>query len=142
MVRAMPKEILDMLHQVPLLSACNRAELRQVANLGAHVTAADKKLLTEQGKVGREFFLLLEGRANCYIDGTHVASFGPGDFFGEMALLRRGPRRANVVAEGPVKLLVLDGREFDRLMDASPTVARKVLVAIAAREEANANLYA
>jgi CRP-like cAMP-binding protein len=71
---------------------------------------------------------------------VRVAEFGPGDFFGEMALLERGPRQATVVADGPMQLLVLDGREFAGLLDASPTISRKLLVTLAKPERASATV--
>jgi len=141
MARDVPPGVIEMLHRVPLLSACTRAELRQVANLGTHVSVKDGKVLIQQGKPGREFFMLLGGRASCYVDGTLMATFETGDFFGEMALLKRSPRQATVVADGGAELLVLDGREFDKLVATSPAVAMKLLQAMATRQEANATLY-
>jgi CRP-like cAMP-binding protein len=113
MTRGVPKAIIEMLHQVPLLTTCTRAELRQIANLGAHLSMPDGKVLIQQGKPGREFFLLLGGKALCYVDGELMATFQTGDFFGEMALLKKGPRQATVVVDGGADLLVLDGREFE-----------------------------
>jgi CRP/FNR family transcriptional regulator, cyclic AMP receptor protein len=136
--RGVPHEVIDMLHNVPLFSGCNKKELRSIAALGAPVSAPEGTKLTEQGKPGFEFFLMVEGKAKCLIDGKVVAKFGPGDFFGEMSLLDRGPRHATVVADGPCEVLVLDGREFSSLLDTSPTIMRKMLVALAQRERANA----
>ncbi len=141
MRRGIPKAVIEMLHAVPLLSACNKRELREVAKLGVPLPVADGAVLTEQGQPGREFFLVLDGKARCEVDGSVVAEFGPGDFFGEMALLDHGPRHATVVADGPGEVLVLDGREFNSLLDASPTIARKLLTALAERERANASIH-
>jgi CRP-like cAMP-binding protein len=130
--------VLDKLKAVPLLSGCNGKELRQIANLGVRLTVRDGTAMTRQGKPGREFFLLIDGAPRCTVDGNLVATFGPGDFFGEMALLDRGPRHATVVAQGPAEVLVLYGNEFDDLMEASPSIARKLLSALAERARANA----
>ncbi len=130
MARGIPKIILEKLHAVPLFSGCNAKELRQIANLGARLSVRDGTVLTRQGKAGREFFLLLDGHARCLVDGNLVAEFGPGDFFGEMALLDHGPRHATVMAAGPIEVLVLYGHEFTNLMDASPSIARKLLTAL------------
>jgi CPA1 family monovalent cation:H+ antiporter len=127
-----------MLRAVPLLSTCNKKELRQIANLGTHLNAADGAVLTEQGQPGHEFFLLLHGAARCYVDGALVANLASGDFFGEMALLDRGPRHATVVAEGTTELIVLDGREFDTLLDTSPAITKKLLFSLAERARSNA----
>ena len=141
MARGVPKAVIEMLRAVPLLSACSTAELRDVANLGTQLPMPDGRVLIEQGKPGREFFLLTAGKARCLVDGIEVAQFGPGDFFGEMALLERGPRQATVVVDGPAEVLVLDGREFDRLLDTAPSIARKLLKAVAERERANATVH-
>lgn len=138
MPRGVPRSVIEMLRAVPLLGACTTRELREIANLGANVAVPDGKTLIEQGRPGREFFLLVDGKARCLVDGAEVAQFGPGDFFGEMALLERGPRQATVVTDGPGQVLVLDGREFDALLEASPSIARKLLQAFAERERANA----
>lgn len=140
MQRRIPKSVIDMLRGVPLFSGCTIKELREIANIGSHIEVPHGEVLTEQGKLGREFFLLLEGKARCLIDGTEVARFGPGDFFGEMALLEHGSRHATVVADGPAKLLVLDGREFRSLLDASPSITRKLLSVLAERERRNVSV--
>jgi CRP/FNR family transcriptional regulator, cyclic AMP receptor protein len=140
MARGIPKAVIEMLAAVPLLSACNKKELRQIAKLGTEIEVRDGEVLTEQGRPGREFFLVIDGKASCTVDATTVASFGPGDYFGEMALLERGPRHATVIAEGPMDVLVLETREFWGLVDAAPSIAKKLLVAFAQRERANATI--
>lgn len=134
MVRGVPSAIVEMFRAIPLFSECSGQELRQIAGLGTQLPITEGKALTTQGKPGSEFFVLLQGRARCEIDGSVVAEFGPGDFFGEMALLENGPRTATVVAESALEVLVLEGREFRSLLEASPSITRKVLAALAARE--------
>jgi CRP/FNR family cyclic AMP-dependent transcriptional regulator len=133
MARGVPKQVIDWLGAVPLFSTCSKAELRAIASLGTELNVAAGRVLTEQGKPGREFFLVISGTARCEINGKRVATFGPGDFFGEMALIDRGPRTATVTAETPMELLVLDSREFNELLDASPSISKKLLLAFAAR---------
>ena len=70
-----------------------------------------------------------------------MANFVPGDFFGEMALLDHGPRHATVIAEGTTELIVLDGAEFNTLLDASPSITKKLLFALAERTRANASVH-
>jgi CRP/FNR family transcriptional regulator, cyclic AMP receptor protein len=140
MGRGVSKERIEMLAAVPLLSACTKKELRQIAGLCTEVMVTDGEVLTEQGRSAREFFLVLDGQARCLVDATPVASFGPGDYFGEMALLDDGPRHATVIAEGPMDVLVLESREFWRLLNAAPSIAKKLLVTLARRERANATI--
>ena len=139
-MKRIPKDVLDMLAAVPLFSGCSRRELRQIATLGTEVPAPAGKTLTVQGEPGLEFCLLLSGKATCLVDGKLVATFGPGDYFGEMALLERGPRQATVIADGPVDLLVLNAGEFSELLDTSPSIVKKLLRSFAARERAIASL--
>jgi CRP-like cAMP-binding protein len=65
----------------------------------------------------------------------------PGDYFGEMALLDHGPRHATVIAEGPMDVMVLDGREFWSLLDAAPSITKKLLVELARRERVDATIH-
>jgi CRP/FNR family cyclic AMP-dependent transcriptional regulator len=141
MGRGVPKAVIEMLAAVPLLSTCNKNELRQIAGLGTKLEVRDGELLTRQGRPAREFFLVLEGQASCSVDGHEVARFGAGDYFGEMALLDGGPRHATVIAEGPMDVLVLETREFWGLLDAAPSIPKKLLVALARRERANATIH-
>jgi len=141
MLNRVPKQIIEMLAAVPLFSECSKAELRAIANLGTLVNAPDGQALTKQGMPGLEFCLLLSGKARCLVDGDLVATLGSGDFFGEMALLDRGPRHATVIADGPVELLVLNAAEFSELLDRAPSISRKLLRSFAARERQNASLH-
>ncbi len=137
MLQRVPSDLLAALASVPLFSACSKRELREISRLGTEVSVEEGAVLTEQGAPGSEFCLVLEGKARCEVNGEQVAEIAAGDFFGEMALLDRGPRRATVIAESPMRLMVLENREFNRLLDASPTIAKKLLLAFAARTRAS-----
>jgi CRP-like cAMP-binding protein len=121
------------LRQVPLFSHCSDKELKQIVGLGTPATVPSGRELTKPGQHGREFFILLSGKARCLLGDKEVATFGPGDFFGEMALLDGKPRSATVTTEGEVEALVLDSREFRRLVEVSPALALKMLESIAGR---------
>jgi len=135
-----PKQVLDVLATVPLFSSCNKAELRKIARLGAELEFPAETVLTQQGEPGFEFCLLVGGSARCLVDEKLVATLPTGDFFGEMSLLDRGPRHATVIADEPVRLIVLDAREFSSLLDTSPTIAKKLLKSFAVRVRANASV--
>ena len=66
-------------------------------------------------------------------EGREVAVLGPGDFFGELALLDPAPRDATVTAVEPCELLVIDGRRFAPLLEDVPLLARKVTAGLAHR---------
>ena len=128
-----PKEQIDLFKAVPLFSSCSHGEMRAIAQLGTPVEAEEGAYLTEDGHPGREFFLVLEGKASCRVHGKEVNRFGPGDYFGELALLHGGLRTADVVAVTPMELLVLDAREFRSMLMTTPSIGIKMLAHLAER---------
>jgi CRP/FNR family cyclic AMP-dependent transcriptional regulator len=123
----------DHLRQVRLFSALNGKELATVARATDEVTVPAGKTLCEEGRPGHEFFLILDGKAAVVRNGRRVATLGPGDYFGELALLDRGPRSATVKADTDMTLFVLGQREFSGVLDEIPGLAHKLLTAMAAR---------
>lgn len=133
MSRRIAKKEIDMLADVPLFSACSQRELREIAKLGTPVEIQEGRVLTTQGTVGREFFLVLEGKAECVVNGRRVAVFGHGDYFGELALIEGGTRTATITATTPMELLVLSAGEFSSLLRSAPSIAMKLLASLAGR---------
>ena len=126
-------QYLDYLRRVPLFSACGGKELRRIASLTFDTTAEPGTKIVQEGEPGHEFFLITDGTAVASLRGEKLATFGPGDFFGEMSLVDQGPRSATVTAESKVSLLVLGEREFSALMDDVPAVGKKILRGVAGR---------
>ena len=126
-------EKLEHLAHVRLFSALNKKELRLVGRASDEVQVRAGRVLVEEGAVGHEFFLILDGQAVVRRGGRRVAMLGPGQYFGEMALLDRGPRTASVVADTDMNLLVLGQREFTGLLDQVPSLCYKLLAAMASR---------
>jgi CRP-like cAMP-binding protein len=124
---------IDQLAQVRLFSAFTKKELGLISRASDEVSVPAGKELVRQGAPGHEFFLILEGECSVRRDGRHVATLKDGDYFGELALLDRGPRNATVVAETPGKLLVLGQREFNGVLDEVPVLAHKMLTIMATR---------
>jgi CRP-like cAMP-binding protein len=127
------KDDVELIGAVPLFAAVSKKELRAIAR---HFTArevAAGKHLTDEGKYGRDFYVVLNGTARCEIGGRTIGRFERGSFFGELALLAGGPRSATIVAETPMVLLALDRRDFNNLLWSSPTVTVKILRSVAAR---------
>ena len=123
----------DLIHKVPLFARCSRAELKEIAMLADEIDLHEGKEMTREGEPGREFFVLLEGTADVKKKSRKVNALGPGDFFGEIALVSREPRTATVIATSPVRALVITDRSFRRLLDDSPQVQTKVMEAMAQR---------
>ncbi len=89
--------------------------------------------LCEQGSIGREAFVIVGGSAEVRRNGRKVATLGPGDCVGELALLDHGPRTATVTAATDLDVLVLGAREFAGIVDEVPAIAHKLLKSLAAR---------
>jgi len=123
----------DLIHKVPLFARCSRAELKEIAMLADEIDLHEGKEMTREGEPGREFFVLLEGTADVRKKSRKVNALGPGDFFGEIALVSREPRTATVIATSPVRALVITDRSFRRLLEDSPQVQTKVMEAMAQR---------
>ena len=123
----------DLIKSVPLFEHCSRRDLAEVAAIADEIDLPEGKELTQEGAPGREFFVLVEGDAAVRKGNRRINRLGPGDFFGEIALVNEQPRTATVVAETPVRALVITARSFKRLLSEQPQIQGKVLSAIAAR---------
>jgi|SRR5919108_175089 CRP-like cAMP-binding protein len=126
-------EKLDQLGRMWLFSACTKRDLQTIGRASDEVDVAAGKTLTEEGRAGHEFYLILDGKAAVRRKGKKVATLGPGQYFGELSLLDRGPRSATVVADTPMRLLVLGQREFNGVLDEVPGLAHKLLRTMAGR---------
>ena len=135
-------EYLHHLAKVPLFSACSKKELQTIARASDDVEVPKGKVLVEEGKPGHEFFLIIDGSAAVKRGKKTVAKLGPGQYFGELALLDRGPRSASVEATSDLDVLVLGQREFAGVIDEVPSLAHKLLTSMAQRlREADAKAY-
>ncbi len=124
---------LEHLSSVPLFSACSRRELQKIAKASEEMHFEEGKELVQQGATGREAFIILNGTAGVKRSNRKIATLGPGECFGELSLLDHGPRTATVVAESPMDVLVLESRKFAGVLDEIPTMARKLMGALATR---------
>lgn len=125
------------LSRIPIFSECSRRELKAISKLVTPVEVKAGKVLTEQGEPGREFMIIASGTATVSRDGKPIAKLGPGDFFGELAVLAGVPRTATVVADTDMVIEALNRQEFSSLLDESPAIAKKVLLAAVKRLYAN-----
>jgi CRP-like cAMP-binding protein len=126
-------QFIEHLSQVPLFSALSRKELALVAKRAEDVVVPAGKALVSEGDTGNQFFVIMSGTVKLTRRGRKIATLGPGDSFGELALLDKHPRNATAVAETPVELVVIGQREFAGLIDDVPGFARKLLSALASR---------
>lgn len=116
-----------------LFSDCTKAELSRIGSLATKVEVARGKVVVEEGMPGKEFFIIVEGRAAVYRHGVWLTDLAAGTFFGELALLESGYRTATVMAETDMTVLVFSRAEFNSLHEAAPTVGRKMLAEMGSR---------
>jgi CRP-like cAMP-binding protein len=111
---------------VPLFAGLDKRDLDRVARLADDLDVPDGRVLAREGDLGREFFVIEEGRAKVDRNGTHIADLGPGDFFGEIALIEEERRTATVTADGPMTVAVMTGSAFRGLRRSMPEVFERV----------------
>jgi CRP/FNR family transcriptional regulator, cyclic AMP receptor protein len=124
---------IELLKRVPLFAGCTKAELRQLARIADEIDLREGTVLTREGRAGHEFFVLIDGTARVYKATRKIADLGPGDWFGEIALLTKAPRTATVTATSPVRTLVIIDRDFRHTVSEMPSIAMKVLTCVAER---------
>ena len=124
-------DYLDHLAQVRLFSSCNSKELAKIARASDELSRPKGKVLMNQGRTGREAFVIVDGQASVDVGGVTVAELGPGDHVGELALLDGGTRTATVTAATDMTVIVLSQRAFFGLLDEVPGLARKILSSLA-----------
>jgi len=124
---------MERLEAVPLFQACTRKQLRAVARIAGVFDASADTVLIRAGQPGEEFFFIVEGTARVHVSAKKRVRLRPGDFFGEMSLLDGGPRSATVVAETPLRLLVIRRRDFSTLLHKVPGMTQNLLVTLCRR---------
>jgi CRP-like cAMP-binding protein len=126
----------DLFQQIPLFAGCTKKDLKLVLSQAERVNVRPGQVLISEGQTGREFFMVLDGTATVSRRGRKVTTLGPGQSFGELALLDPAPRNATVTASTDMELVVLGQREFAKVVDATPGFARSLLSGMAQRVNA------
>jgi CRP/FNR family transcriptional regulator, cyclic AMP receptor protein len=123
----------ELIARVPLFERCSKRELAAIAAIADQIERPEGRVVVHEGELGQEFWVLVEGSAEVIRDGTPVATLGPGDFFGEIALVSNVPRTASVKTTSPVRALVVSSRDFWTLLDESAATQRKILETVGDR---------
>jgi CRP/FNR family transcriptional regulator, cyclic AMP receptor protein len=122
------------LKSIPLFAELSEREREQVAQWADEVDVAEGKHLVEEGQFAYEFFVIEEGTADVRHGEETISTLGPGDFFGEIALLEHVRRTASVVATSPMRAIVMFARDFRAMEAELPGVAARIRQAIEERK--------
>jgi CRP-like cAMP-binding protein len=121
----------DLLAQVPLFSGLKKKELQRIARTMRDRTVETNEALAVEGKEGVGFFLIESGSALVTVGGEDRRRLGPGDYFGEIALIAGTPRTATVVAQEPLRCWGLTHWDFRPLVQGNASIAWELLEALA-----------
>lgn len=126
-------DLLATFRKMPLFRDCTDDELRQIDAVADEVVVPAGRALIRQGELGREFVVIIDGTATVQRDDHPIATIGPGEHFGELALLVDHPRNATVIADTDLKAQVIERRGFQALLDNSPHLTKNLLHSLARR---------
>lgn len=121
-----------LIRKVPAFEGISDRELARLGPVFDEVRLEPGEVFIRQGRLGHEAFVIVEGTATVMKGRKKLATLGPGDLVGEIALIERGKRSATVKAESPVRMLVITGANFDALMERS-SVRMQIATAMSRR---------
>ena len=121
----------EMLKKVPLFAGLDGRELDQIAASMRERRVSSGDVVLEQGAGGAGFFVVAEGEAGVTVDGKAVGTVGPGDYFGEIALLTGSDRTATVTARTDMLCYGMTSWDFKPLVESNSAIAWKLLTAMA-----------
>jgi CRP-like cAMP-binding protein len=116
----------DALRHCPLFRGLSRGDLVQLAKVTEDLEVEAGKVLAREGEIGQEFFVIVDGEVSVTKDGEEIRTLGPGDFFGEIALLQDVRRTATVMAKTPLRFFVLTRQGFRSLVSHQPQIEEQV----------------
>jgi CRP-like cAMP-binding protein len=116
----------EVLTQVPLFASLDDAVVTKIAQWFTPREISEDTELAGEGAAGYSFFVMVAGQATVTRQGEKIADLGPGDFFGEGAMIGAGRRGATVRTSTPSQVLVMFGSEFRRLQQEHPEIAARI----------------
>lgn len=126
-------EMEDTLARIPLFSAIKPKELKKLGKRMTERTFNEGDEITREGESGIGFFVIEEGNATVSVGGNIVRSLGPGEHFGEVALIDSGPRSATIVASTDLRCRGMSAWEFKPFVEEHPEVAWALLETLVGR---------
>jgi len=121
----------DTLRKVPLFSGLDNKELEQIASSMRERRFKAGDTMTQEGSGGVGFFVVEEGEAEVSVGGQAKGSIGPGDYFGEIALINESPRTATLTARTDMLCYGMTPWDFRPLVETNSAIAWKLLTAMA-----------
>jgi CRP/FNR family cyclic AMP-dependent transcriptional regulator len=129
----MPKPSVDTLARVPLFSGLERRDLERIADSFKQRDYAPGDVIASEGHGGAGFFVIGEGTAKVTVHGEDRTTLGPGDYFGEIALIDEGARTASVIAETDMRTYAMTFWEFRPIVETDSRIAWKLVQQLAHR---------
>jgi CRP-like cAMP-binding protein len=120
-------EAVELLKRVPLFSDLEGNELEQIASSMKQRTFQAGQEIAVEGESGVGFFVIEDGQAKVTVHGEERRTLGPGDYFGEVALISKGARTATVTADTELKTYGMTFWDFRPLVEDTPSIAWKLL---------------
>ena len=120
-----------MLKKVPLFAGLDNKELQQIAASMRERKFKAGDTVTQEGAGGVGFFVVEQGQADVSVGGESKGSVGPGDYFGEIALINESPRTATLTARTDMLCYGMTPWDFRPLVESNSTIAWKLLTAMA-----------
>jgi CRP-like cAMP-binding protein len=117
------------LKEIPIFSHLSDEEAKRLAAFASETSVADGQILMKQGDYSTELIAIQEGTADVIQDGKKIASLGEGDMIGEMGLIEREPRNADVIATSPMRVMKLTHWEIRRMSEQTLDRIKEIVAA-------------
>lgn len=125
-----------LVEKVPLFAGLSQKEYGQIAHSVNEIEVPAGARLLTAGEPGGELFVIVDGEATVTNNNGRTTALKAGDYFGEMSLIDGSPRSATVDASAPIRLLVLGQKDFWRVLEGAPSMARKIMQTLSHRVRA------
>jgi CRP-like cAMP-binding protein len=126
-----PTAPIELLQRVPLFSGLGRRELERVSNSMKERRFQKGDHVTSEGRGGVGFFVIEQGEAEVTVHGEERARLGPGDYFGEIALITESDRTATITAETDMRCYGMTMWDFRPLVESNASIAWNMLQSLA-----------
>jgi CRP-like cAMP-binding protein len=133
MIPHMPEASVEALQSVPLFDGLDNKALKRLAKQMRERRFPEGSIITAEGETGAGFFVIAEGTASVSVGDDVVSTLGPGEHFGEVALIDEGRRSASVTATTDLRCYGLTPWEFRPFVEEHPAVAWALLQTMARR---------